>query len=331
MVKFKGTMRKIDRNSLDFSEHVPVMLNEVLHAVSPRAGAIYVDGTFGRGGYTRALLEKEECRVIAFDQDPDAQEIAEKFKEEFGDRFDFVLSPFDQLKRQLEALSIFKIDGLVLDLGVSSPQIDCAQRGFSFVSEGPLDMRMSQQGMTAADVVNEFPQDEIARILWVYGEERKSRLIARKIVEYRQSKLFRTTLELSELIAKTFSGKPGKIHPATRSFQALRIFVNRELEQLESVLHASVDVLKTLGRLVVVSFHSLEDRLVKEFFKDMLEQEPNSSRYVPASNLKKRSLFFTCPEKLKKPSEEETATNPRSRSARLRWGVFHGEKEGLCA
>ena len=182
MVKFKGTMRKIDRNSLDFSEHVPVMLNEVLHAVSPRAGAIYVDGTFGRGGYTRALLEKEECRVIAFDQDPDAQEIAEKFKEEFGDRFDFVLSPFDQLKRQLEALSIFKIDGLVLDLGVSSPQIDCAQRGFSFVSEGPLDMRMSQQGMTAADVVNEFPQDEIARILWVYGEERKTRRTYRHYV-----------------------------------------------------------------------------------------------------------------------------------------------------
>ncbi len=324
MVKFKG--KKGSNGAADASaQHVPVMLNEVLYAMSPRSGAIYVDGTFGLGGYTRGLLESADCRVIAFDQDPAAQPAADQFKQEFGDRFEFVLAPFEQLTEKLAELSITSIDGLVLDLGVSSPQLDQAERGFSFRLDGPLDMRMSQKGLSAADVVNDMDEEELANIIWQFGEEKKSRVIARKIVHRRDEKPFKTTTDLADLIAGLFPVKGvGKIHPATRTFQALRIYVNQELSQLKNILDQSMSVLADLGRLVVVSFHSLEDRLVKQFFRGTQEFDSQQSRYMPETCQKGRSTYFELLRKgAIKATEEEIFGNPRARSARLRWGIMH--------
>lgn len=324
MVKFKG--KNGSAGTADVSaQHVPVMLQEVLCALSPRADAVYVDGTFGLGGYTRALLEGAACRVIAFDQDPAAVPIAAQFKEEFGERFEFVAAPFETLKKNLEALGVPQVDGVVLDLGVSSPQLDVPERGFSFRLEGPLDMRMRQEGLTAADVVNEEEADALADLFWRYGDERKSRIIARKIVQRRAEKPFETTVDLAEVVASVFPVRgPQKIHPATRVFQALRIFVNRELDQLKAVLDQSTQVLKELGRLVVVSFHSLEDRMVKDFFHLNQEVLPQGSRYMPEAQTAPRPFYFELSKKgALKPTAEEVLRNPRSRSARLRWGILH--------
>jgi 16S rRNA (cytosine1402-N4)-methyltransferase len=321
-----GNLKRLDpsKHSDPQVEHIPVMLQEVLETLSPQANAIYVDGTFGLGGYTRALLTQANCRVIAFDQDPAAASIAARFKREFGARFEFVGAPFEKLKETLQTLQVPKINGLVLDLGVSSPQLDRAERGFSFRFEGPLDMRMQQQGITAADVLNEESEEMLADIFWRYGEERQSRSIARKIVQKRCLKPFETTKELADLIAAILPFQHAqKIHPATRVFQALRIFVNRELEQLKNVLEQSIQVLQEMGRLVVVSFHSLEDRIVKEFFQTHQKDLQQGSRYLPRVQQAKRSFYFEVPrKKVVKPGEQEVRINPRARSARLRWGIY---------
>lgn len=297
--------------------HKPVMLREVLETLAPRDQEIYIDATFGAGGYSSAILEEAKCSVVALDRDPEAYERAQVLKAQYQDRFSFYEGRFGQMIQRVPSR---RYDGVVFDLGVSSPQIDEARRGFSFKSEGPLDMRMEKKGLSAADVVNTFEEKEIARILWVYGEERRSRAIARAIVEKRKEIPFTTTTHLADLVRVIVGFERPGFDPATRTFQALRLYVNDELGELERGLEASEKLLKDGGRLVVVSFHSLEDRIVKTFFKERSGGLPHSSRYFPDAP-RPQPTFKLKSRKALKPQEEELKTNPRSRSARLRWAV----------
>jgi 16S rRNA (cytosine1402-N4)-methyltransferase len=295
--------------------HVPVLLGEVVDALQPRAGKLLVDATFGAGGYSRALLDAG-ARVIAFDRDPSARKFAEGLP---ADRFRLVERRFSELDQETGEAAV---DGVVLDIGVSSMQLDEAERGFSFLRDGPLDMRMAADGPTAADLVNDAEPAELARILFVYGEERESRRIARAIARRREEQPFTRTLELAEFIEKTLGGRRGaKVHPATRSFQAIRIAVNEELSELEAGLEAAERALKTGGRLCVVTFHSLEDRIVKTFLAVRAGRTPAGSRHAPpvkTAAAPSFSLLFNGP---CGPSEAELAANPRSRSAKLRAAV----------
>jgi 16S rRNA (cytosine1402-N4)-methyltransferase len=295
--------------------HVPVLLNEVVDAMQPAAGKTLVDGTFGAGGYSRALLSKGAA-IIAFDRDPSAAKFAAGLP---ADRFRLVERRFSELADETGEGAV---DGVVLDIGVSSMQLDEAERGFSFMRDGPLDMRMAADGPTAADLVNEAEPAEIARILYVYGEERESRRIARAIARRRDEQPFTRTLELAEFIEKTLGGRRGaKVHPATRSFQAIRIAVNEELSELEAGLAAAERALKTGGRLCVVTFHSLEDRIVKTFFAVRAGKTPAGSRHAPPLAAAAAPSFQLLFNGAQGPSEAELAANHRSRSAKLRAAV----------
>ena len=295
--------------------HIPVLLNEVVDAMQPAAGRTLVDGTFGAGGYSRALLAGGAA-VIAFDRDPSARKFADGLP---GDRFRLVERRFSELD---EETGDGAVDGVVLDIGVSSMQLDEAERGFSFMRDGPLDMRMAADGPTAADLVNEAEPEEIARILYVYGEERESRRIARAIARRREERPFSRTLELAEFIEKTLGGRRGaKVHPATRSFQAIRIAVNEELSELEAGLAAAERALKTDGRLCVVTFHSLEDRIVKTFLAVRAGKTPGGSRHAPPAHAAAAPSFQLLFNGAQGPSEAELAANPRARSAKLRAAV----------
>ncbi len=314
--------------------HIPVLLSPILDALTPHSNEIYLDGTFGRGGYSAAILDAADCKIIAIDCDPDAIASGQQLVANFEGRLDLMegqfgdmaalaaASPIGQhaLKAEgLESNAAF-LDGIVLDLGVSSPQLDEAERGFSFQKDGPLDMRMAQSGQSAADVVNDFSEQEIADILYVFGEERKSRWIANAIVKARKEEPFTRTAQLSALITKVLGKKPGqKKHPATRSFQALRLYVNAELEQLVLGLMAAETLLKPDGRLVVVTFHSLEDRIVKRFMNQCAGRVAQGSRHLPDLNvLPSKPSFKLLKARGDSASEEELAQNPRSRSARIR-------------
>lgn len=289
--------------------HIPVLIEPLLEAVAPVSG-VWLDGTFGAGGYTRRLLDAGADKVIAVDRDPLAFELAAKWAATYGDRLQFAPGTFSNL----DALAGETLDGVVLDLGVSSMQIDQAERGFSFQKDGPLDMRMGQAGPSAADLVNGLPEKALADILFQYGEERASRRIARAIIAARP---IETTLELADLVASCLPRKkPGQSHPATRSFQALRIAVNEEFSELVQGLEAAERALKPGGKLAVVSFHSMEDRVVKRFFQHRSDQGGGGSRYAPVE--KPKIPGFTLIGKAQGPSEAELANNPRSRSARLR-------------
>jgi 16S rRNA (cytosine1402-N4)-methyltransferase len=295
--------------------HLPVLLDEVVDAMQPRAGKLLVDGTFGAGGYSRALLAGG-AQVIAFDRDPSAAKFAAGLP---ADRFRLVEGRFSELDAETGPAAL---DGVVLDIGVSSMQLDEAERGFSFMRDGPLDMRMAADGPTAADLVNEADPAEIARILFVYGEERESRRIARAIARRRDEQPFTRTLELAEFIEKTLGGRRGaKVHPATRSFQAIRIAVNEELAELEAGLAAAERALKTGGRLCVVTFHSLEDRIVKTFFAVRAGKTPAGSRHAPPVEAAAAPSFQLLFNGAQGPSEAELAANPRARSAKLRAAV----------
>ncbi|THD61441.1 16S rRNA (cytosine(1402)-N(4))-methyltransferase RsmH [Phenylobacterium sp.] len=295
--------------------HIPVLLNEVVDAMAPAAGKTLVDGTFGAGGYSRALLA-EGAGVIAFDRDPTARRFAEGLP---ADRFRLVEGRFSELDEETGAGAV---EGVVLDIGVSSMQLDEAERGFSFMRDGPLDMRMAASGLTAADLVNETEQTELARILFVYGEERESRRIARAIVRRREEQPFSRTLELAEFIEKALGGRRGaKVHPATRSFQALRIAVNEELAELEAGLAAAERALKEDGRLCVVTFHSLEDRIVKTFLSVRAGRTPAGSRHAPPVEAAAAPSFRLLFNGAHGPSDAELAANPRARSAKLRAAV----------
>lgn len=303
----------------DVALHRPVLLCEVLNSLAPRPNAVIVDGTFGAGGYSRALLAAAPCRVIGFDRDPTAFAMAEGLARD-EPRFQAVHASFANLGLELDRLGIERIDGLVLDLGVSSMQIDRAERGFSFQNDGPLDMRMDpSRGETAADVVNTIDETALARILWRLGEEPSSRRIARAIVQRRQERPFERTLDLAELIAQTAPNPTSRIHPATRAFQAIRMHVNDELGELETVLETAQARLAAGGRLAVVSFHSLEDRLVKRFLTGRSTSAPRPSRHVPIEATPQAPAAFRLLRKgAIQPGEAETRANPRARSARLR-------------
>jgi 16S rRNA (cytosine1402-N4)-methyltransferase len=298
------------------SGHAPVLLAEAVAACNPRDCAVIVDGTFGGGGYSEALLATG-ARVIGLDRDP-AAVMRGAALESRNARFTMLETAFSQLESVLIARGLAPVDAIVLDIGVSSYQFDEGERGFSFRFDGPLDMRMSGEGPSAADAVNRLSEADLADVLYVYGEERQSRRIAKAIAARRKAEPFARTLDLAELIESVIGRKPGDtIHPATRSFQALRIFVNDELGELETVLGAAEAVLKPGGRLAVVTFHSLEDRIVKRFLQDRSGAAPAASRHVP-DTARPAATFRLVGRKPVEPSPAEVAANPRARSARLR-------------
>ena len=295
------------------ARHIPVLLAEVLDALAPKAGETIVDGTFGAGGYTSAILDRGAA-VVAIDRDPDAIAAGRALEERAGGRLRLVQAPFSTLDEHVESA-----DGVVLDIGVSSMQLDQAERGFSFRADGPLDMRMAQAGMSAADVVNTFKAGDLARIFGFLGEERHAGRIARMIESRREKRPFERTLDLADAIATHIGRAPkDKIHPATRVFQALRIFVNDELGELAQALFAAERALKPGGRLVVVTFHSLEDRIVKKFFSDRAGKA-SGSRHLPIAH-ERAATFEPVGKSMVSASEEEAEANPRARSAKLRAG-----------
>lgn len=297
--------------------HIPVLLNEVVESIVPKDGGVYVDGTFGAGGYTRAVLDAADCTVYAIDRDPDAIREGQKLVDAYKGRLHLLHGTFGEMAELVRGEGVDFVDGVMLDIGVSSMQIDRAERGFSFQKDGALDMRMSQNGLSAADVLNTFGERDIADIIYKYGEERFSRRIAAAVVEQRKTAPFKTTLEFADLIRRTVPHKREDIDPATRSFQALRIYVNDELGQLESGLSAAHDLLKAGGRMAIVSFHSLEDRIVKTFMQEKSGKTANPSRYMPVVE-KQAATLKTITKKPILPTESETKFNPRARSARLR-------------
>lgn len=305
------------------ARHIPVLLAEVLASLSPQDGATYIDGTFGAGGYTRAILEAANCSVLALDRDPSAILGSAALRSAFGDRLTVLESRFSELDEVAREQGVAPVDGVVLDIGVSSMQIDEAHRGFSFQSDGPLDMRMSSAGTSAADIVNELDEEDLARIIFVLGDERRSRGIARGIVRARSENDITTTRALAEIVSRAVGGRRGDDqHPATKTFQALRIYVNDELGELARALAAAERCLKPGGRLVVVTFHSLEDRIVKRFLQARSGKETGVSRHLPIQSIKLRGPSFEIvnPRPLT-PSKEELEVNPRARSARLRAAV----------
>jgi 16S rRNA (cytosine1402-N4)-methyltransferase len=295
------------------SGHVPVMLAEVLEALAPRDGAHYVDGTFGGGGYASAILEAADCRVLGIDRDPDAIARGQALVERFGGRLTLVQGEFSRMDEFTQAS-----DGVVLDLGVSSFQFDQPARGFSFRQDGPLDMRMSLSGESAADLVNSADEHSLIRIIARYGEEKNARRIARAIIAARP---VTGTAQLAAIVceAQGPAALRHAIHPATRTFQALRIHVNDELGELEHGLDAALNILNPQGRLVVVSFHSLEDRIVKRFLTERSTTAPRASRHAPAGAPARPAKFNLLPRRM--PSADELANNSRARSATLRAGI----------
>ena len=282
----------------DEFKHKPVLINEVIKSIEPADDKIYFDATFGNGGYSKKILSSSNCKVIAIDRDPSVSSKAKEFEEKYKDRFRFIESRFSQIEKVMEEIEREKVNCFLFDIGVSSMQLDNANRGFSFMKDGPLDMRMSNTGKTAGELINTIDQNELADILFHYGDERNSRRIARSIINYRNKKEIKSTLELADIIKKNNTNFKSKINPATKTFQALRMFINNELEELHSGLNQALNLLSIAGKICVVTFHSLEDRMVKNFSKAL-----GSSVKV---------------EKVIKPSDDEVRLNPRSRSAKLR-------------
>ncbi len=296
--------------------HIPVLGREAVGMLNPRAGGIYVDATFGAGGYSRDILEVAGTKVIGIDRDRSAIAGGFDLVDSAGGRLTLVEDRFSNLAEVCAAHGCEAIDGVVMDVGVSSMQLDQAPRGFSFRLEGPLDMRMGQEGPTAADVIANASEADLADIIYVFGEERHSRKVARAIVAARKETPIATTRALADLVARVVHTRPGDIHPATRTFQALRIFVNEELDELCKALEAAERVLKPGGRLAVVSFHSLEDRIVKNFLNERAKAG-GGSRHLPEVSQAAPS-FEILTRRPVVPTEAEISANPRARSAKLR-------------
>lgn len=297
--------------------HIPVLAAEALEALAVRDGGVYVDATFGGGGHSRAILAHADCRVIGIDRDPEAVARGRALEAQ-EPRFSMIAGRFGELDRLLADAGVPAVDGVLFDLGVSSFQLDEAERGFSFLREGPLDMRMERRGPSAADLVNRLREEELVRILQEYGEEPAARRIARAIVRRRRERPLRTTGELAALVAEAVGRAPRHHHPATRTFQALRIAVNDELGEIERGLAAAVRVLRPGGRLVVITFHSLEDRLVKRFIQMHSDRPGGGSRHRPLPERSGPPLLHWVIRRPLVPSPEEIARNPRARSAKLR-------------
>jgi len=307
------------------SPHAPVLIAEVIDALSPAPGDLMIDATFGAGGYTREIL-KTGAEVIALDRDPTVQPHADAVAADFPGKFQLVRTPFSGLAEAFAESGRPALNGAVFDIGVSSMQLDQAERGFSFMRDGPLDMRMSANsdhgGLTAADIVNTYDHGPLAHLIKLYGEERQSGRIATAILRRRQSQAFTRTLDLADVIEKALGGRRGApTHPATRAFQALRIAVNDELGELEAGLAAAEASLSPGGRLAVVTFHSLEDRIVKAFFTERTGNSPGGSRHAPMAVETRKPSFDLMFKGAREAGEAELAANPRARSARLRAGV----------
>ena len=314
------------------ADHVPVLCREVVAALQPQDGGVYVDGTFGAGGYSRALLEAAACRVYGIDRDPSAIAAGRAAEMTSDGRLVLVEGRFGDMDELLHERGVSEVDGVALDLGVSSMQIDRAERGFSFRYDGPLDMRMSQSGASAADVVNRAGEQELADIIFQYGEEKRSRRIAHAIVEARRQKPIERSGELAAIVRKAAGGQRDGIDPATRTFQALRIHVNDELGELQRGLTAASALLRSGGRLAVVSFHSLEDRIVKTFVREGSGALPRGSRLAPSAlaseaRAGRPATLRAATRKPIEPGPGEIEANPRARSARLRVA----EKLGVAA
>jgi 16S rRNA (cytosine1402-N4)-methyltransferase len=298
--------------------HVPVLGRQAVAMLNPRDGGIYLDATFGAGGYSRAILEAADTKVIGVDRDRSAIAAGFDLMDRAGGRLTLVEQKFSNLAEVCAAQGVTGLDGVVMDVGVSSMQLDEAGRGFSFRLDGPLDMRMGSDGPTAADVIARASEADLANIIYIFGEERHSRSVARAIVAARLEAPIATTRALAHIVAKVVWAKPGEIHPATRTFQALRIFVNEELDELHRALSAAERVLKPGGRLVVVSFHSLEDRIVKTFFSAR-GKPAGGSRHLPEA-AQAAASFRILTKRPVTPDEQELRDNPRARSAKLRAG-----------
>ncbi|WP_353276942.1 16S rRNA (cytosine(1402)-N(4))-methyltransferase RsmH [Wolbachia endosymbiont (group B) of Villa cingulata] len=286
--------------------HIPVLLKEMILQLSPHSGGIYVDATFGAGGYSKAILESADCKVYAIDRDETVTKFYDDLNVKYPDRINLFIEKFSNIKNLLDSNNIKGINGIVFDVGVSSMQLDNGDRGFSFLRDGPLNMRMDNYShMNASTFVNALREEEIANTIYNYGGERHSRKIARAIVNARKKKIIKTTFELADIVRSVvFRGK-SKIDPATRTFQAIRIWVNDELGELEKGIKAASEILSENGKLIVVTFHSLEDRIVKTLFKDLCEPGPTKT-------------FSLLNKKVIKASAEEINANPRARSAKLR-------------
>ena len=294
-------------------QHKPVMCEEVLSILNPSDGCVYLDGTLGAGGHSRKILESADCSVVGIDKDPTAIELCRDLEVQYGNKFLSINGSFGNLSQHLNSIGINKIDGILLDLGTSSMQLGTPERGFSFQFDAPLDMRMTQTGERAYDIINSLSEDSLANIIFYFGEERRSRKIAKAIVNKRKIKKIKTTFDLNEIILSVKKANNKKIHPATKTFQALRIYINNELKDLYEALISIEKVLSEKGRLVVISFHSLEDRIVKNFIK---ENSIPLRKYDPKNPDK---IFVYENRKVIKPSEYEVKKNRRSRSAKLRW------------
>ena len=304
----------------DFScPHIPVMRREMLEVMAPRDGAVYVDGTFGAGGYAKALLEAAQCTLWGIDRDPEAVWHGATLGHRFPGRVTVLSGCYGNMIELLGAVGVANVDGIAFDLGLSSMQVSDAGRGFSFRADGPLDMRMGGGGMTAADIVNHFPERELADLIYRYGEDRASRRIAHAIVEARGKAAITRTGQLADLVRGASRRRKDRIDPATRTFQALRIYVNDELGELDRGLNAAEVLLAPGGRLAVVSFHSLEDRKVKDFLRRRGGVQAKPSRHMPeADTTRSRPSFRLLGRGVTRPSAAEVAANPRARSARLR-------------
>ena len=303
----------------DASLHQPVLATEVLAALEPHDGGHFVDGTFGGGGYTRALLEAADCTVWGFDRDREALDRAAGLVAEFPSRLTLIHGRFGDMRRHLAEHGVTAVDGVAFDFGVSSIQLDTPARGFSFRQDGPLDMRMDRSsGISAEQVINEFDEDRLAEIIRSYGEERRARAIAAAIVRARQETPIRRTSELAALIGSVVRRSHDGIDPATRTFQALRIYVNNELDEIDRGLDAAECLLRPGGRLAVVSFHSLEDRRAKIFLRERAGEAPRGSRHLPAPGEQRAATFRLLFKRPIRPPPAEIKATPRARSARLR-------------
>jgi 16S rRNA (cytosine1402-N4)-methyltransferase len=326
------------RGGGDAGGHVPVMVEAVVAALAPSADALFVDATFGAGGYSRALLDGASCRVVAIDRDPEAVRRGREFAAGYPGRFAIVEGNFGDMERLTAGSGLLgPITGIVLDLGVSSLQLDVAERGFSFRFDGPLDMRMSGSGPSAADLVAALPESDLARLIRDFGEDRQARRIARTIAAARRQRPIRRTLELADLVRAAVPHSEPGLDPATRTFQALRIAVNDELGELERALAAAERLLPAGGRLAVVSFHSLEDRRVKEFLRWRSDAAPRVSRHEPMPTAAPAPTFRLLHRRPLTPAADESRRNPRARSARMRaaertaappWAEAAGQQRG---
>ncbi len=308
----------ININNFSQDSHIPVMLNEVINFLKPQKNEIFFDGTFGAGGYSKAILESCDCQVYALDCDHNVQKFVDRMVKKFPQNFKFSFGKFSQIKEILAKYNISEVDGVVLDIGVSSMQLDERNRGFSFDSTQKLDMRMDQnQLLSAYEVINNFSAEELTKIIREYGDEPKAKRIAEKIVARRDKQMITSCCELANIVRSLYIGYY-KTDPATRTFQAIRIFVNNELEELKLALDNALKILKKGGRMVVVSFHSLEDKIVKDFFRAQAGLMQSVSRYEPDLIQQMPKIVQLLNKSAVEPSDLEIEKNPRSRSAKLR-------------